>query len=298
MQKAIFPLRHTWVSQEMGGKTSHLDTLAIDFGSLTQYLDYNLYAPFDGTVVWADSISMGGTIAFQSNEKVQYADGTIDYMTVITEHDNYRPAKGKVFKQGQLYSHMGTAGNVGKHCHLEVQKGQFKKYTGLTRQGYYKFPNTIEPYKALFLTKDTLIKYDPYEKLWKVLTEVTPAVNRDENKNQIKVLAEALRVRTQPSTSSDFIGFAKQNGIYDNLGVQKDNSYTWYKIAENQWVADNGQWLEVLNKIDLNAELKTVKAENEKLKKDIASLNTNIDNLKKDNAKLNTVISNVKKAIS
>lgn len=158
--RAILPYRHTWISQGINGSYSHKGTKAIDFGSLAAYKDYNLYAPFDGTVVWSDAISKGGAIAFQSDEPVEWADGSIDFMTVITGHDNSRPVAGKKFTQGQLYSHMGTAGNVAKHSHLEVQRGKFVKPTSTIPQEYgnvYKFVNTVEPYKALFITDDTVI---------------------------------------------------------------------------------------------------------------------------------------------
>ena len=140
--KAILPYRHTWISQGINGAYSHRGTKAIDFGSLAAFKDYNLYAPFNGTVVWADAISKGGAIAFQSDQPVEWADGTVDYMTVITGHDNSRPVAGKKFAQGELYSHMGTAGGVSKHSHLEVQRGKFKKPTSTIPQQYgnvYKF---------------------------------------------------------------------------------------------------------------------------------------------------------------
>ena len=159
--KAILPYRHTWISQGINGAYSHRGTKAIDFGSLAAFKDYNLYAPFNGTVVWADAISKGGAIAFQSDQPVEWADGTVDYMTVITGHDNSRHVAGKKFAQGELYSHMGTAGGVSKHSHLEVQRGKFKKPTSTIPQQYgnvYKFENTVEPYKALFVTDDTVIR--------------------------------------------------------------------------------------------------------------------------------------------
>ena len=79
MQKAILPLRYIGISQPMYGKTSHIGLKAIDFGWNQQYLKESteLLAPFDGTIVW----KKGHVIAFQSNDLVEYADGTIDYMT-------------------------------------------------------------------------------------------------------------------------------------------------------------------------------------------------------------------------
>lgn len=162
MQKAILPLKYIGISQPMNGATSHLGLKAIDFGWNSNYYEQStvLLAPFDGTIVWKQGGS--NTIAFQSNEPVEYADGTVDYMTVITAHDNNAPAVGKTFKQGEVYSHSGTAGSVPLHCHLEVQKGKFQSYTSIKntskdgRYNSYIFPNTYIPYEALFIRDDEL----------------------------------------------------------------------------------------------------------------------------------------------
>lgn len=247
---AIFPLRHSWESQHVNGATSHKDTKAIDCGVLLPYKDTTLYAPFDGTIVFVDKASKGGLIAFQSDEKVKYADGTYDYMTVLTGHDNKPPKKGATFKQGEVYSHMGTAGGVDTHTHLEVQKGKFKMATTLTSQKIYAFENTIEPNKALYMTKDTIFKYSNLE--WKILPdiEVTNPVERNESVNQIRVIVDNLRVRTGHSTNNQAIGFVQNGAIYNDLEAYADGTYTWHRIDEDQWIADDGTWLELLSATD------------------------------------------------
>lgn len=270
MQRAVFPLRHTWISQGMYGKVSHLEVPAIDFGWLKAYNDFNLYAPYDGTVVWADALSKGGAIAFQSAEPVLWADGTEDYMTLITAHDNNRPTAGKSFRQGDLYSHMGTAGGVGKHCHLLVQRGKFQIYSGYTSQGYYKFPNARYPYHALWLTEDTFINEETSVAVypWQRLAEVTPAVERDPNREQVKVLVSGLRVRRNASTSAAVLGFAELGGIYNCESVTADATYTWYKIATEQWVADlEGEWVDFMPEETDKEKIARLEAENAELKR-------------------------------
>lgn len=162
MQYAILPLRYVGISQGVNGSVSHLGLKAIDFGWNSTYLTQSktLLAPFDGKVVWKKGSS--NCIAFQSNEKVKWADGTEDYMTVITCHDNNAPAVGAEFKQGEVYGHSGTAGGVALHTHLEVQRGKFQTYTEIKNTSSsgkytsYIFPNTVLPYEALFVTKDTI----------------------------------------------------------------------------------------------------------------------------------------------
>lgn len=181
MQKAILPLKYIGISQPMNGATSHLGLKAIDFGWNQKYYKESteLLAPFDGTVVWKKGGS--NTIAFQSNEPVEYADGTVDYMTVITAHDNNAPSVGKTFKQGEVYSHSGKAGGVPLHCHLEVQKGKFQSYTAIKntskdgRYSSYIFPNTYIPYNALFVRNDEIYTTNkannPY--IWKKVGDET-----------------------------------------------------------------------------------------------------------------------------
>lgn len=235
---AIFPLRHTWISQEMNGSYSHKETKAIDFGSLKAYRDYTLYAPFDGHVVFADVLSKGGAIAFESDLPVVFADGTTDYMTVITAHDNNRPEVGSVFKRGQVYGHMGTAGGVGKHCHLEVQKGKFVKYSSYTSQGYYKWPNTVNPYDALFLTADTFIDDAPSvaHYSWRILY-----MDKDKEIEELKEENEKLK--------------AAYNGLLEKYDEQtkKLNDMTTLK---KKYQSANKKKIEIINQVrDLVTEI-------------------------------------------
>ena len=180
MQKAILPLRYIGVSQPMNGKTSHIGLKAIDFGWNSQHLKESteLLAPFDGKVVWKSGSSK--CIAFESTNKVEFSNGLIDYMTVITAHDNNAPDVGQTFKQGEVYSHSGTAGGVPKHCHLEVQKGKFRPYTAIKntskdgRYNSYIFPNTVAPNEVLFVRDDVIYSankaYNPYT--WKKVNDM------------------------------------------------------------------------------------------------------------------------------
>lgn len=264
MQKALFPILKTWGSQPMN-VGSHKDTKAIYFGVLNPYKDTKLTAPFDGKVVYVDSQEKGGGIAFESLEKVKYANGYEDYMILWTGHDNKPPKLGTIFKQGEYYSNMGTAGGVDIHCHLETIKGRFKMTKSVTSMGSYKFENTIEPYNALFLKDNTIIKKTKYN--WKKEGDIIlmSDVERNEELPQIKVIVSELRIRSEPNTESDILGFAKQNGIYNDLEVYKDSKYIWHKIADNQWLADNGNWLQVLPVTDYKTLYETEVKKNEKI---------------------------------
>ena len=96
--------------------------------------------------------------------------------------------------------------------------------------------------------------------------EVTPTVERDESKDQLKVVTTDLRVRTDHSVDSEKIGVAQTNGIYHYYETFKDDKYIWYKIADNQWIANNGKWLEIYPRKESNEE--QMKELIEKLEKD------------------------------
>ena len=55
-----------------------------------------------------------------------------------------------------------------------------------------------------------------------------------------------LRVRDNPNLQSTILGYVKENGIYNDLETNTDSNYTWHKIANGQWIADNGEWLKLL----------------------------------------------------
>ena len=199
MQYAKFPIKKTWVSCKMD-EGFHKDTKAIDFGILNPYNETSLYAPFDGKVVFVDKKSNGGGIAFESLEKVKFVDGTEDYMTVWTGHDNKPPKKGTTFKQGELYSHMGTAGGVAEHCHLETLKGKFKMATKVTNKGSYKFENAIEPFNALYVDEDTIIKYSPYK--WEIVPKEEKHIS---NENYITLYDMNIRINAGTNYSKKLV---------------------------------------------------------------------------------------------
>lgn len=103
-----------------------------------------------------------------------------------------------------------------------------------------------------------------------VMADIIKPVKRNENKDQLEVITSSLRVRETPTTNGKVLGHAELNGIYNNLEQKQTNTYTWYRINTNQWVADkNGEWVKLLPKKEedkteeinrLNAEIIALKA--------------------------------------
>ncbi len=58
-----------------------------------------------------------------------------------------------------------------------------------------------------------------------------------------QVLVENLNMRSGPGQSFDKVGTASANTVYDVLEIQDAEGYTWYRVGEEEWFADNGNWV-------------------------------------------------------
>lgn len=88
-----------------------------------------MYCPCDEMIVKRVYTKGTNTIWLESTEKVNLADGTLDYVTLLITHPNdddmKRLWKGKVFKRGDIICYEGTDGNAtGNHFHFSVGKGK------------------------------------------------------------------------------------------------------------------------------------------------------------------------------
>lgn len=155
MEKATLILDYLNVSQGSNGNFSHQGDKALDLSGKDSGIS-SLKAPFTGVV--KKIYTPSNTVWLESMDKVLYADGTIDYMTVLTAHDNdiSNLYVGKIVKQGEIYYEEGTRGYAtGNHIHLAVGKGKF------AGSGWYKNSNNVwcitnqyDVYKGLYV-KDT-----------------------------------------------------------------------------------------------------------------------------------------------
>lgn len=151
MERAILNVNTLRITQKANGSYSHKGDKAIDIAGTT-----NLKAPFTGVI--KRIYKYGNCVWLESTDKVQYADGTIDYMTVLTMHDNdiSNLYVGKKINQGQVYYQEGKAGNAtGNHIHITVGRGKF------TSNGWYKnsdgvwcINNQMNIFDALYLPKN------------------------------------------------------------------------------------------------------------------------------------------------
>ncbi|MDE5670820.1 MAG: C40 family peptidase [Eubacterium sp.] len=156
-QNALWFMDDLKITQVPGGDYSHKGTQNFDVVGVK---NNNIKAPFDCKIVKIHKgKTYGNTVIIESTNKVLYADGTIDYMSMCFAHDNDISdlSVGKTLKQGQVFYQTGTYGNVtGRHSHVTVIKGKYKNDMW-TKNSYnnYCSPNAINPTKGLFITDKT-----------------------------------------------------------------------------------------------------------------------------------------------
>lgn len=129
LEEAWFPAKTMNITQVAYENYSHGGQNAIDL-----VCSSSLIAPFTGKVVYVDKA--WGYVVFQSIDKVRYANGDVDYMTVCFMHDEniddmVTAYKNKsVIEQGaSMYQQGGMGGGnpnaYGDHVHLSVYRGKY-----------------------------------------------------------------------------------------------------------------------------------------------------------------------------
>lgn len=102
MERAVLMMDYLNVTQKANSEFSHKGDKAIDIAGKDSGID-SLKAPFTGIIkrIYAPQ----NTVWLESVDKVKYSDGTIDYMTVMTMHDNdiSNLKEGDIIKQGTVY---------------------------------------------------------------------------------------------------------------------------------------------------------------------------------------------------
>ena len=189
-QVVLFPLEYMNISQGEGGSYSHSGTYAIDFlgwDSNGRVNNCPCYAPVDLKCVYASSISYR---IFESLEKVHFADGTIDYLTIWFNHGDHNASihVGDIFRQGEKCNETGTtAGSgstpvTGDHTHIIVGKG---KYNGQMQvNDNWTLRNQIHAYNGLFVNDTVIINDFNYN--WKIYEGGSPTPTPSYRKYKFK----------------------------------------------------------------------------------------------------------------
>ncbi len=163
---ALFPCQTMSVTQGAYDKYSHQKQNALDI----QPTNGMAFAPFNAKVVRVDAGEKTcNGVWIQSTNKVRYADGSYDYMTVLFMHDNDISdlTVGRVLTQGEYFYQSGTMGNSsGAHIHVAVYRGAYSD--DMVSCGFGSGNVNVED--ALFVRDDTTIRND-YGLNWRSVGE-------------------------------------------------------------------------------------------------------------------------------
>lgn len=241
------------ITQYYGGENNHL---GIDIVGKNYTID-TVLAHTSGTVVLIQTGQVNnqgstGNASYGNFVKINHGNG---YYTLYAHLNNVSVKVGDKVKIGQELGEMGNTGNsYGSHTHFEV------------------FKNNVRVNPLEYLDKD-------------LFNSVTESVTRDENKNQLKVNVDDLRVRKEASINSEIIGIAKQNAIYNFYEKVNKDGYTWYRIDDNEWIANKDNWLTIYD-INSNSDNNEIQI----LKDKITLLEKENQQLKEMNNQFNTFV--------
>ncbi len=204
----------------------------------------------------------------------EYKDGK-DTWRFSSGHFDSKPnlTVGKVYKRGEFMSKCGRlgSGSTGYHNHFVVEKNGVR----------------VNPLDVCYVYPDQVVGSKEHAKL-KYYVPIKP-VERDTSKDQLKTL-KYLNVRTGAGTDFQSIGQANTGSIFNYYESKENGGYTWYRIDENQWIAQDkdNTYLEIMP-----AETKDYKelyeeelAKNEKLELEKKDLQSQLDQA---NNKLNQI---------
>lgn len=158
MEKAIYPLKNMRITQGYGTGT-HINSCAIDDAGLNTGIE-EIYAPFTGTIkkIYTKDAN---EVWLESDDPVEYPDGTIDYMTILFAHANdiSNLYVGKKIRQKEVFYKEGTSGNAtGNHCHIECARGKYQSPGWVANpEGYYVIINGKKPQECLWIEDGTNI---------------------------------------------------------------------------------------------------------------------------------------------
>lgn len=204
VQDVLCPFQYVAITQGANGAYSHRGTMACDIGYKNDKFE-PYYAPCDLKCVW--TLPSYGQAMWQSLKKVRYANGTVDYLTIVTAHDSSFNAKvGQVIKQGVQLGNKGIKGANGYHCHIECGRGLYTVDNWKqNKYGIWCMPNEVD-FDSVFFMDNTEIKNTEesvYAK-WVYLKDVP--VNVPSGGKKLYLPSSATKWRVYPTNKKPVVG--------------------------------------------------------------------------------------------
>ena len=210
---AIFPNSTVHVSQPAYGDYSHTGKNVTDIVP-----DGRVVAPFSGTIRYIDK--SWGYVILESDNKVIWANGTIEKMCVGFMHDNdiSNLKVGQHLNQGEAFYDKGTkSGKGGKkitgaHVHIVIMAGAFNE----NMKSKYSSRGNVYIYDAFSLPYGTKITKSGYAKSnWRYL----PEQNNTCTASQPAPVLRVTTVFNAPTSLKKGKGFGLRGVITADVGT-------------------------------------------------------------------------------
>lgn len=299
MEKAMYPSKIIRITQKHGVGT-HKRNYAVDEAGKDGGIG-NIRAPFTG-IIKRIYTNDANEVWLQSKNKVEYADGTKDYMTIMFAHDNSVTSLyvGKEIKQGEIFYQEGTKGQAtGNHVHFECGRGKFSGTGWHNDNGSWDINNGKRVDECLWIDDTYTIK-DTAGYKFRNTKEVekkyvgTP-VKRNEDVDQVEVFETTTILNARKTPNGDVLGYMN-SGIYNLLERKLDGDYEWFEVEKDVWFAYSKDWCEVLPKkeepieppkpIEPEPTIEELQKRIDELEYQVSQLNQVQDVLEKENEEL------------
>ena len=251
IQDFLCPFTDMYITQGSNGQYSHKGIMANDVRGAEVGVRYPYYAPCDMKCIKVYPES--GQSMWQSLEKVRFANGKIDYATIMIAHDNSQDCYvGQIVKQGVQLGNMGDKGNAtGVHCHIQTEQGNDISWY---KNGYgiYQFNNEVDLDDMYFVDNTNIL--NGMGGNWKYLKDVP--VEEPISKNPIYKTLGDMYVRSGPGYNypiklvKDLTPDGKENATssnpYDYAIYKKDTKFTVYEkkdIGKGLWGRSPSGWI-------------------------------------------------------
>ena len=228
MEKPIYPLKNMRITQGYNQGT-HVDSYAIDDAGKDSGIE-EVFAPFTGTIrkIYPKDAN---EVWLESDNPVEYPDGTIDYLTILFAHNNdvSNLYVGKQIKQGQAFYKEGTSGNAtGNHCHLECGKGKYQEPGwAKNKAGYYGIINAKRPEECLWIEENTNVINSNNYQFKTIKKEVETPIEELTPTPEIEkpIIEESPVIEQQPApeiTNPSLLYTCTKDGLY-GIYLKKGN---------------------------------------------------------------------------
>lgn len=246
IEDILFPMETCNITQgDFVG--THAGTYAVDLAGRDTGRDL-AYFPFSAVCKATDTPRNGNAAFWESSNPVRFADGTVDYCTLMIIHDNDLTGiyPGATYKQGVQMAQEGTAGNAtGNHLHVEIAKGKFSHMYDQNQYGVYHLPNNMPIEKACFFDGTELIcGTGPWIYLNDVSVETKPKPTPSKGTwNRIEEMTYTtftpntnINVRNEPTLSGEIVAYYEPGMAVNYDSFIDNDGYRWISYVSTSGV--------------------------------------------------------------